>query len=328
MTGSDMTNDIPVVYAWNFTLEHMFFNDTLVSVGYVGNRGRHLPINADLNQPAIGTFTNPANANINQDVLRPYPGIGGAMTTLQEANSKYDGLQVSVQRRLAKGLQYNVAYTYSKAFDMADSIYSVVTDTYNPKYNWQVASFNQTHNLIFTWIYELPFARHASSRLGKAVGGWMISGDLALVSGFWGTPTQSADVLGNGVTGIGGTEYAYVNPGCHYRGNRSVTQFFNTSCFYYPGTTTPIVPSVSTLAGTVAPNAIEGPGTDNLDFALLKSGPVWGERLKYQFRAEFFNVLNHPSFNYVDTGVTDSTFGYVDGVGSARNIQLAFKLTF
>jgi hypothetical protein len=85
---------------------------------------------------------------------------------------------------------------------------------------------------------------------------------------------------------------------------------------------------VSTLAGTVAPNAIEGPGTDNLDFALLKSGPVWGERLKYQFRAEFFNVLNHPSFNYVDTGVTDSTFGYVDGVGSARNIQLAFKLTF
>ena len=59
MTGNDLKNDVPVVYSWNFTLEHMFFNDTLVSVGYVGNRGRHMPINADLNQPAIGTFYQP-----------------------------------------------------------------------------------------------------------------------------------------------------------------------------------------------------------------------------------------------------------------------------
>jgi len=330
MTGSDLKNDVPVVYSWNFTVEHMFFNDTLVSVGYVGNRGRHLPINADLNQPAIGTFTNPATLDINQDALRPYPGIGGATTTLQEGNSKYDGLQVSVQKRLAKGLQYNVAYTYSKAFDMADNIYSVVTDTYNPKYNWQLAGFNQTHNLIFTWIYELPFERHATTWYGKAVGGWMISGDLALFSGFQDSVTTAgADPLGNGVTSVGGTEYAYVNSGCHYRGNRSFLQFFNTSCFDVPGTTTPIPTTpASTLAGTVAPNAIEGPGIDNLDFALLKNGPLWGERLKYQFRAEFFNVLNHPSFNGIDTGVTDSNFGQVTSAITPRNIQFAFRLTF
>ena len=320
MTGTDLKNDVPVVYSWNFTLEHMFFNDTLVSAGYVGNRGRHLPINADLNQPAIGTFTNPANANINQDALRPYPGIGGATTTLQEGNSKYDALQVSVQRRLSKGLQYQVAYTYSKAFDMADSIYAVVTDTYNPKYNWQLAGFNQTHNLIFTWIYELPFERHATTWYGKAVGGWMISGDLALLSGFQDSVTTSgADPLGNGVTSVGGTEYAAVTAGCHYRGNRSMTQFFNTSCFSPP--------TASTLSGTVAPNAIEGPGIDNLDFALLKNGPIT-ERLKYQFRAEFFNVLNHPSFNGIDTGVTDSTFGIVTSAVSQRQIQFAFRLTF
>ena len=324
MTGNDLTNDVPVVYAWNFTLEHMFFNDTLVSVGYVGNRGRHLPINADLNQPAIGTFTLPANTGINEDALRPYPGIGGAMTTLQEANSKYDGLQVSVQRRLAKGLQYQVAYTYSKAFDMADNIYSVVTDTYNPKYNWQLAGFNQTHNLIFTWIYQLPIARHATTWYGKAVGGWMISGDAGFMSGFQDSVTAGGEPLGNGVTSIGGTEYAGVLPGCHYRGNRSMTQFFNTSCFYNPG---PLAPTYSTLYGTVAPNAIEGPGTDNVDFAVLKNGPIT-ERLKYQFRAEFFNVLNHPSFNGIDTGVTDSTFGIVTSAITQRQIQFAFKLTF
>ncbi|MGA2611388.1 MAG: hypothetical protein ABSH01_28405 [Terriglobia bacterium] len=325
MTGSDLKNDVPVVYSWNFTLEHMFFNNTLVSVGYVGNRGKHFPINADLNQPAIGTFTNPANANINQDLLRPYPGIGGATTTLQEGNSKYDALQVSVQKRLAKGLQYNVAYTYSKAFDMADSIYAVVTDTYNPKYNWQLAGFNQTHNLIFTWIYELPFERHATTWYGKAVGGWMISGDAAFISGFPTSVLSGGEPLGNGVTSIGGNEYAAVNAGCNYRGNRSISQFFNTACFP--------IQQVPTLYGTVAPNAIEGPGIDNLDFALLKNGPVWGERVKYQFRAEFFNILNHPSFGCgtgcgLDTTVTDSTFGTVTAAHDPREIQFALKLTF
>ena len=321
MTGSDLKDDIPVVYSWNFTLEHMFFNNTLVDVGYVGNRAHHMPINADLNQPPIGTFTNPANTGINQDALRPYPGIGGALTTLQEGNSKYDGLQISVRRRMTRDLQFNVAYTYSKAFDMADSIYAVVTDTYNPKYNWQLAGFNLPNNLIFTWVYNLPFLRHNDTLLGKIAGGWEVSGDLALVSGFPGSVYAESDVLGNGSINIGATEYAYVVPNCHYRGNRSFLQFFNTSCY---------LPSVSsgTLYGTVAPNNLEGPGTDNLDFALFKNGPIWGEKLKYQIRGEFFNILNHPSFNGIDTGVTDSTFGQVNSAISPRNIQIGIKLIF
>jgi hypothetical protein len=326
MTGNDLKNDVPVVYSWNFTLEHMFFNNMLVDVGYVGNRARHMPINADLNQPALGTFTNPANAAINQDALRPYPGIGGAMTTLQEGNSKYDALQISVQRRLTHDLQFNVAYTYSKAFDMADNIYSVVTDTYNPKYNWQLAGFDQTHNFIFTWVYTLPILRHNTSVLGKVAGGWELTGDLALFSGFpYSITTSGTDVLGNGVTAIGGTEYAGVLPNCHYRGNRSITQFFNTSCFYQPG---PTAPTYSTLYGTAAPNAIEGPGIDNLDLALIKNGPVWKEKVKYQIRGEFFNALNHPSFTGIDTGVTDSTFGVVTNAITQRNIQIAIKLIF
>ena len=319
MTGSDLVNKVPVVYSWNFTVEHMFFNDTLVSAGYVGNRGHHFPINSDLNQPAIGTFTNPANAGINQAALRPYPGIGGAMTTLQQGNSKYDSLQVSVQKRLSKGLQYSVAYTYSKAFDMADNIYSVVTDTYNPKYNWQLAGFNQTNALILTWVYELPIERHASSWLGKAVGGWMVSGNAGFQSGFQDSVTASGDPLGNGVTLIGGTEYAGVKSGCSYRGSRTITQYFNTSCFFQP--------TASTLSGTVAPNAIQGPGTEVIDFGLLKNGPIT-ERVKYQFRAEFFNLFNHANFNSIDTTVTDSTFGVVNGAADPREIQFAIKFTF
>ncbi len=319
MTGQDLLNRIPVVYSWNFTIEHMFNNNTLVDVGYVGNRGRNLPINADLNQPAIGTFTNPLNSAINQDALRPYPGIGGATTTLQEANSKYDSLQVSVQRRFTNNLQYSVAYTYSKAFDMADNIYAVATDTYNPRYNWGLAGFNQTHNLIFTYVYDLPFLKTRNDLAGKTIGGWEISGDAAFISGFPQSVYASGDVLGNGVSQVGGNEYAGILPNCNVRGNRSFNQFFNTSCFFQP--------TSSTLVGTAAPNILEGPGTTNVDFALMKNGRVT-ERLQYQFRAEFFNALNHPSFNGIDTGVLDSNFGQVNSAISPRNIQFGLKLLF
>jgi hypothetical protein len=319
MTGQDLLDKIPVVYSWNFTVEHMFNNNTLVDVGYVGNRAKNLPINADLNQPAIGTFTNPLNAGIPQDALRPYPGIGGAETTLQEASSKYDALQVSVQRRFTNGFQYNISYTYSKAFDMADNIYAVVTDTYNPSYNWQLAGFNQTHNLIFTYIYDLPFFKNNNNLVGKTLGGWELSGDAAFISGFPASITVPEDYLGNGVTDIGGAEFAGIKAGCNVRGSRTFTQFFNTSCFFNP--TTP------SLAGTAAPNIIEGPGTDNVDLALMKNGPIT-ERVKYQFRAEFFNAFNHPSFNGIDTGFTDSTFGFVNSAVSPRQIQFGLKLIF
>ena len=319
MTGADLLNKIPVVYSWNFTVEHMFNNNTMVNVGYVGNIAHDMPINADLNQPAIGTFTNPANSSIPQDALRPYPGIGGAETTLQEGSSKYNALQVSVQRRFTNGFQYNISYTYSKAFDMADNIYSVVTDTYNPSYNWQLAGFNQTHNLIFTYVYDLPFFKNNNQLAGKTLGGWELSGDAAFFSGFPFSITVPSDYLGNGVTSIGGTEYAGLKAGCNVRGSRTFSQFFNTSCF--------TIPTTASLVGTAAPNIIEGPGTDNVDLALMKNGPIT-ERFKYQFRAEFFNALNHPSFNGIDTGITDSTFGQVNSAITQREIQFGLKILF
>jgi len=322
-TGQDLVNKTPVVYSWNFTVQHEFWNNTLVDVGYVGNRAAHMIINADLNEPAIGTFNNPANAAINPDVLRPYPGIGGAMTDTQQGTSKYDALQVSIQRRFTNNLQFNVAYTYSKCFDMADSIYAVVADTYDPKFNWELCGFNQTHNLTATYIYNIPFLKNNSTLLGKIAGGWEVSGDVAFLSGFPDTVYAESDYLGNGSIDIGATLPAYVKSGCNYRGNRTFTQFFNTSCFSEP----PQWPNTG-LVGSTAYNSIEGPGVDNFDFALLKNGPIWGEKVHYQFRAEFFNFFNHPSFNGIDTGVTDSSFGYVNSAVTQRNIQLGLKIIF
>lgn len=321
MTGQDLLNKTPVVYQWSFTVEHMFSNSTMVNVGYVGDEARNFQLNADENQPALGTFNNPANTAINTAALRPFPGIGGAMSTEQEGSSGYNSLQVSVQHRLTSGLQFGLAYTYSKTMDLGSSIYAVATDTYDPGYNWALADFDRTHDLVATYVYDLPFLKNSTSFVGKAIGGWELSGDVALQSGTPSNVTANGDILGNGVTSISGNEYAPMTPGCAYKGNRSLTQFFNTTCFSASSAPHP------SLGGLAPRNLIRGPGTDNWDLALIKNGPI-GERVRYQFRAEFFNILNHASKNGIDTGVTDSSFGQVTSASDPREIQFGLKLNF
>jgi hypothetical protein len=329
MTGTDLNYDIPLVYEWDLSVQHMFSNSTLLDVAYVGNRSIHDPLNADLNQPLIGTFTNPANAGIPQDALRPSPGIGGDLSEMMEGESEYNALQVEMQHRFVHGLQFNVNYTYSKAFDNQSSIYSVATDTYDPMYNWGLAPYSQTHNFLVTWIYDEPFFKNNTSLVGRIAGGWEVSGDLALFSGFPTSITASGDPLGNGVNSIGGSELAGIRPNCATRGSRSLFQFFNTACFYEPGAAG--APTGATLYGTAATGIIEQPGLDNLDFAFMKNGPIaekWGHDITYQFRAEFFNGLNHPSANGIDTTVTDSSFGQVNSWTTQREIQFALKILF
>jgi hypothetical protein len=319
MTGTDLANPTPVVYEWNFTVQHEFAGNTLLDVGYVGDQGRNIGVNADLNQPAVGTFTNPANAGISDNALRPYPGIGTVVSPMEEASSGYNSLQVSVQRRFSSGLLYSIAYTYAKCLDNSTGKNSYIADTYDPGYDWGACSFNPTQSLIPNYVYELPFFRNNHSLLGRTLGGWELSGAVAFITGDPLSVAASGDPLGNGANLISATEFADLTPGCATRGNRSFYHFFNTSCFSQP--------TVSTLFGAVPEGLLEGPGLDNWDFSLSKNGHIT-ERLNYQFRADFFNFLNHPSFTGVDTTVTDSTFGQLNAVDTQREIQLGLKLTF
>ena len=313
ITGQDLFAKIPVVYQWNFTAEHMFLNTTLVQLGYVGTRGRNLLLNSDLNQPVVGTFT--SNPNINPAALRPFPGLGRAQVALNDSSSFYDSLQVSVQRRFHRGLQYGVAYTWSKSIDYGSSLYATATDTYNLRLDRGLSDFDHRHILIFNYVYDLPFLKNSTSPVGKALGGWEVSGVTSFLRG---APLSIGSGSDAGVGGIG-PEFANRVPGCNVGPIKSLQQWFNTACFTNPSKGT---------FGTAARGIVTGPGINNWDFGLFKNGPIIRERLRYQFRAEFFNVFNHPSFSSVSTKVTDSSFGRVTGVNAPRNIQFALKLLF
>lgn len=122
---------------------------------------------------------------------------------------------------------------------------------------------------------------------------------------------------------IGGAEFAGIKPNCSVRGSRSFSHFSNTSCFNQP--------TIGTLHGTAAPGIVEGPGLDNLDFALMKNGNIaeeWGHNFRYQLRASFFNALNHPSFTGVGTNFNSSNFGVITNATTQREVQLGLKILF
>lgn len=318
ITGGDLLAKVPSVYTWNASVQHMFPQDTLVEVSYVGTRARHLVVNSDLNQLPAGTVQ--ANNNGAKDALAflsPYAGIGGATVGLNDSSSKYDSLQVSVQRRLSQGLQYGIAYTYAHSYDYGSDLYANAVDTYNLKYNYGPSNFDVRNNLIVNYVYQLPFFKGQHGFADAALGGWEMAGVLAFQSG---TPTTITNA--NGDEAGAGEDFgqtANLVSGCDPNGGpRTVAQFFKTSCFVEatPGT-----------FGTSSRNLVFKPGTRNWDFALYKNGPIT-ERLHYQFRAEFFNVLNHPSFNSLSTGLGNGNFGQVTGANDPREIQFGLKLSF
>ncbi len=320
VTGQDLLSKVPGVYQWNISVQHQLPQDTLLEVAYVGTRGRHMVVNSDLNQLQEGTKYLPQNAGVNVAALFPYPGLGGLTTALMQTNSRYDALQVSVQRRLNKGLQYGVSYTYSNTFDYGSDLYANAIDTYNLAYNFGPANYARRNNLIINYVYQLPFFKGQSGPEAAILGGWQLSGVLAFTSGVPYTITNSTgDVAGvNSDFGQYGNRLA----GCNVSGGpRNVAEWFNTSCF---------VNAAQGTFGNAGRNSVWGPGNSNWDFALFKNGKIT-ERFNYQFRAEFFNFLNHPSFGCggcVGNQIGSGSYGQITGANDPREIQFGFKLLF
>jgi hypothetical protein len=237
-----------------------------------------------------------------------------------DTTSKYDALQVSVQRRLSKGLQFGVAYTYSNTFDYGSDLYANAIDTYNLAYNYGPANYARRNNLIINYVYQLPFFKGQSNVAAHVLGGWQLSGVIAFTSGVpYSIVNSTGDVAGvNSDFGQTGNRLQGCNPN---NAPRTVAEYFNTSCFVNadPGT-----------FGDAGRNSVWGPGNKNWDFALFKNGKIT-ERFNYQFRAEFFNFLNHPSFGGtgdLSTTIGAGNFGQITGANDPREIQFGLKLLF
>jgi len=317
----------------------------LLEVGYVGTRGIHLVRQRSLNQALSASPNNPIRgvttdivANISLRV--PVPGVppDSLVEMESEGSSWYNGLEVSVTKRLDHGLQFLASYTFSKALDTdgadinSTSSGNALTlgDQNSPQQRWGRASFDRTHRFVLSATWSLP---NPSAGLERAfLGGWDVAAVVTIQSG---SALTISDTNANNVFGIS-EDRAQLSGTCSksqlVKGGSVESRlggYFNASCFTSP----PIIGSdgIGTAFGNSETGIVDGPGQANLDLSLSKTAitnwPV--EKSSLQFRAEFFNALNHPQFANPDTNFTSPTFGVITSTAvNPRVVQLALKLAF
>ena len=313
-------NTSPYIMQYNLNVQRQLGPGTVFNIGYNGSSGVHLfewinanpslaygdLTSAQLNAvppgppaPSIAqTFTNygaiaaPSGQGARGTVNNPFVGIhqngnfGSYETTQPEAHSSYSSLQTSLTRQFSSSLAGNAAYTWSKCLDNSSATVSseqgqyAIFNTYNPSADRGPCSFSSNQLFSANAIYSLPL--HGN----RALNGWQIS---PILSYFKGLPINVQTFLGLYQSNINGAtegERPSLVPGCNPM-VRKVSEWYNPACF--------VLEPYGTI-GNVGRDSLNNPNYFNWDFSLMKNTKIT-ERVSAQFRAEFFDILNHPNFS-------------------------------
>src|SRR5579875_2454540 len=308
------------IQQWNFNIQQALPGSTVLTLAYAGTYGNRLmEKNFNFNSAPPGPYNNPA-------ALRPYPQYNSILVTDSHGWLNYQSLQVKAERRAVKGLYMLASYTYSKALTngLVQEITSGPGQDYYPLLPFPsadkgLASTDLRQNFTLSYLYQLPFGKgqtylSGTNALEQAVlGNWQINGITIIHTGFPLGMTMASNQSG---TGIGNRPNRVCDGSLS---NPSVFEWFNTACF--------VAPVPGTL-GNAARTELYGPGQVNFDFSVFKNFPVTEHR-EFQFRSEFFNILNHPQFSVPGTALGSATFGQIQStVNSPRQIQFALKYVF
>jgi hypothetical protein len=300
-----------LVQSWNLTVQRELAQNFAVMAGYFGSKAAHLIIQRNINQPDNGARPYPAVSQTS--TVLPGTPLGNIVQTESTGNSNYNALWVTASRPFARGLQIHASYTWSKSLDY-NSLSSqgvVVQDSYNLRGDRGLSDFDALQRFVFAAIYDLP-SHH--SRLTQ---NWQVS---ILVQAQSGNPVNI--VMSNStITGVGNTLRPNVVGPIRVAG--SVDHWFDTSVFLAGST-----------FGNLGRNVVIGPGFNNTDFSIIKNTDV-NERMRVQFRAEIFDLLNHANLGQPGNVMGSPGFGRITSTrlptgesGSSRQVQFGIKLIF
>ncbi|MBC8029864.1 MAG: carboxypeptidase regulatory-like domain-containing protein [Pyrinomonadaceae bacterium] len=344
----------PYQQHWSLDVQRQVTAKTIMTVGYYGSKGVHLigayeynelppgfAISRGATGCAVGASTTPtapcqvagtafgaAPATNILDQIRPYRGYRSINMITPQFNANYHSMQLSGQHRFTGSSQVNLAYTWAKNLtDNQTDRSTAPQNSYNIHDDYGRATLDRRHVLSINYIYELPFLRKRTDFVGKAFGGWQVSGIATWNTGLPLTATTSnfdAAGLGNNPALVSGNR---PNVTCdpNSGGAQTQAQWFNTTCFTpNPLATATNVPNV---VGNAGRGIINGPPTTRFDFTLTKA-IRFGETTRLQLRGEAFNILNHTNFRAISTNVTAANFGQVLSVRDPRTLQFGAKFIF
>ena len=312
------------VQEWNLSLQHQFGAAVSLDVAYVGNTSTHLEQQIEVNDPS------PAAGAIQS--RRPYLQWGTIELGDFSGAASYNALQTKLETRAWHGASLLMSYTYGKCLD--NGTYNVDVKEATPLINYYgVCSYNLTHNLVISYNYQLPVGRgHALlgglPKWGNAVlGGWTATGITTLQSGLPFTPTISVDQAN---TGVGSQRPAVIG---------KPVMLKKPSCWFYISanpsckTLDPSGANAYTLPamysyGNGGRNTLRADHLIQFDFAMIKSFPLAAER-SLEFRSEFFNIFNRPTFSSPSTNIDASSGAQVGStLNGSRQIEFALKAYF
>ena len=316
LTSQDPVFKIPVAWNWNVTFQRDIGWGTTVEAGYVGRRGIHNQRKRNINQLLPGSVQ--ANPGVNVNALRPYLGLGILGLAENSGLSKYNGLQLSLERRFAKSLHFGVAYTYSRSEDNSSSLTDVLPNAYDDRAYWGRSDFDRAHVFIANAIYDIPFLKGSGNWTTRILGNWELSGIYQAQSGTPFSVRNNVDYAGVGA-GSGNQFWNLTGDSSTQR-----TSFTDSAVWFRAAAFTQPAPGTY---GIQPRNSLQNPGFWNFDGALRKNFPTF-EKQMMQLRFEFFNVFNHPNWNGANANPTSGSFGTITGKSGNRAIQLALKYIF
>jgi hypothetical protein len=317
------------VWKWNFDIQRELPYEMVLTAAYIGTKGSHTG-------NSIGNFNDVLpSTNTNTQIRRPYqqfydpatPNLGvqalGNVRFIDSfGNSFYHALQVKLDKRYARGLAVGLAYTYSKAHGDGENggqEGAAIQDPYNYRSSRGPFRFNQTHNMVFHYVWELP-GGNLRGPLKHILGGWQSNGIVSLRTGFPFSVTQGAgdlnvvnssvrpDRISDGRLDDPTRELAY-DPQAFQRVSCDIAS--RTDLCHY---------------GNAGNGILTAPGQHNLDFSMYKNFTFGGQdgRYKVQFRSEFFNAFNTPYYgNPNNIGFASLNSLTPDGprVGEVRSLR-------
>jgi hypothetical protein len=299
---------------WNLSVQRETFQGIVLTGAYVGSKGTRLPIQRQINPAVFG----PGATTANIDQRRIYaPAFGNIASYESGGFSTYHSMQLSLNKRFSHHYTVLANYTWSKSIDnVSTDTQGAIQDSMNLQPEKARSDFDVRHRFVTSFLWELPSPKAGVARW--VLGGWQINGILTVSAG------TSFNV-------VSGTDRALVGGGAQrpnlvgdpeLESGRSraekIARYFNSGAFALPPTGS---------FGNSGRNTLTGPSSYNLDSSLFKMIPI-RESVRLQFRAEFFNALNHANLANPVANISSATVGQILSASSPRIMQFGLRLAF
>jgi hypothetical protein len=335
VVGIDPNARLPRILNASIGIQRKIGFGTVLDVSYVPSIGRHLLWQRELNAIPLGANFLPQNANphapttpLAPSFLRPIAGYNSIFIREWASSSNYHSMQTTLNRRFAKGVQFGLAWTWSKSMDYNSGDFGTVSALVPVRvWNYGESEYDRTHVVRVNYLWDVPGPRSNHWTVRYALKGWQVSGLTSFISGapitasfslvnpldITGSPSQGARININGDPELPAAE-------------RTFSRNFRTEVFSPPQRGT---------VGNSSRYTMRAPSFLNWDTALFKNIPI-REQVKFQIRWELYNAWNNTQFLGYDTGArfdaqgrqVNTRFGEYTSAGAPRQMQFALKLMF